>query len=387
MEAEDVWQPGSDDEYDSDRPTMLRQNDKVQFEETSDDASTGISAKSSAFHNQYDSWQKLLTVVHSVKYSSLLTSRYKVRDFAEIDSSQLARGNHLQTRKLAGDRGLAKLPVVYSSQGAVGRIEVSRNSFEAAALEIQILLHAPIRQHRNIVNIQTIGWTRLLLHDLPCLPVTFVEYASHGTLAQYLDNNTVDSAVKNSISLDIARGLQVLHSCGITHGDLKTGNVLIFPCSDRTYPVQAKLSDFGSCVLEDESGTKLRGCTPPWNAPEWYKNFAPSLLHKTDIYSLGLLIWCLTLNGRNPFEAWDSDQIETRKLSGSILKDAIQSIEQQYDTRMLLRRSLDDHSRFFSYFYSVAVPRRVFRNTLTIDLSKRSLEKVLNSLSQEYYYG
>lgn len=391
MDSEEAWQTDSDDEFDNNPRRDLGKSKNAQSADTSSVANSDTSARTPALHDRYksyDSLQRLLTLVHSVKFRSLLTARTRdVRDFAELDSSELARGNHSQTRKLAGDQGLAKFPIIYSSERAVDRIGVSKNSFEAAALEIQILLHTPIRRHSNIVDILTIGWTRLSLHETPCLPIVFVEYASHGTLAHYLNDNTIDPAVKNSISQDIVRGLEALHSCGITHGDLKTDNVLIFPCSDGPYPVKAKLSDFGSSIFETEAGTKLRGCTPPWNAPEWHKNFAPSLLHKTDLYSLGLLIWCLTLNGKDPFEAWDPDQIEARKSSDSILEDAIHSIEQQYDKYMLLRVSLNDHSRFFVYMYDVALPRRVFQNTLTVDPSTRSLRKVLVSLSKEHYYG
>jgi serine/threonine protein kinase len=371
------WQPDSDDEYPSDRETdPVADSERL---ETIGNVSTTSSITSR--RDQFDSLQKLMTLVHSATFRSILTTTFGVRDFAEIPSYQLARGDHFQTRKLAVNLGVAKYPVIFGSDG------VSGMSYEAVALELQILLHEPVRKHRNVVDILSIGWTRLAPLKPPFLPIIYVEFALHGTLAQYLENNKiVGSAVKTSIMQDIARGLQVLHSCGITHGDLKMDNVLIFPRSDEPYSVQAKLSDFGCSVLEDEHGTQLRGCTPPWNAPEWHKKFSPSLLHVTDLYSLGLLVWCLTLNGKNPFEGQEADAIEARKLSDSVLEDAIQSIEQQYDTQMHLRGSIDDSGRFFTYLYGVAIPRRVLQNTLC-DPLERNLQKVLESLSQEHYYG
>jgi len=357
MGFKDHWQPDSDDEYQS---IPSRQDDS-------------------------DSLQKLVSVVHSATFRSILTATFGVRDFGGMPSHQLARGTHFQTRKLAEYRSVAKYPVIYDSNG------VSGMSYEAAALELRILLHAPVRKHCNIVDIVSIGWTRLAPLKPSLLPIIYVEFAPNGTLAQYLENNTLDSAVKNSLTQDIARGLQVLHSCGITHGDLKMDNVLIFPRSDSDGPypvtVQAKLSDFGCSVLEDEHGTKLPGCTPPWNAPGWHKNFSPSMLHVTDLYSLGLLVWSLTLNGKDPFEGQEADAIEARKVSDSVLGDAIQSIEQRYDTLMLLRGSIDDNGRFFAYLSNVAIPRRVFQYTLRSDPTERDLQKVLESLSPEHYYG
>ena len=230
-----------------------------------------------------------------------------------------------------------------------------------------------IRQHRNIVDIQTVGWTRLLSYETPFLPVVFVEYASHGTLSQYLSSNKVDPAIKNSIALEIAQGLQALHSCGIVHGDLKLDNVLVFPYSDGKYPVQAKISDFGSSVLDNGDYHKLQGCTPPWNAPEWHKNITPYLLHKSDLYSFGLLVWCLTLDGKHPLEFLDSARLEARKGSNFLLQDAIQSIEQHYDARLLLRNTIEDHSRFFIYICTRSLsPARFFKPLYNLTLRKET---------------
>jgi len=368
MGSKDHWRPDSDDEYQERSGPIIAHSKRSE-------TTTSIPS----CQDDSDSLQKLVTLVHSATFSSITTT-FGVRDFAEIPSYQLARAKHFQTRKLVAGSGVAKYPVIYGPDG------VSGMSYEAAALELRILLHAPVRKHRNIVDILSIGWTRLAPLKPPLLPIIYVEFAPNGTLAQYLENNALDSVDKTSLTQDIARGLQVLHSCGITHGDLKMDNVLIFPRSDGPYPVQAKLSDFGCSVLEDEHGTKLSGWSFPWNAPELHKNCSPSMLHLTDLYSLGLLVWSLTLNGENPFEGQEADAIEARKVSDCVLEDAIRSIEQHYDT-CILRGSIDDHSRFLRYLHSVAIPRRVFQNTLGLDPTERNLQEVLESLSLEHYYG
>jgi serine/threonine protein kinase len=380
----DQWQPESDDEVQSnERPAL--ENNRTRHLETSSLGSSNSSRVS--YHEQFDSLPKFINLVHSVKhrtYHTISSAIHAIRDFAQLPSVQLARGNYFQARKIYGYPIVAKYPVFHLS--ADSNLEVARG-YRPAALELQILFHEPLRQHPNVVHALSIHWTRLSPQNTSCFPVIYVEFALHGTLAQYLDSNTINPETKHSLTQDIARGLQALHSCGITHGDLKPDNILVFSGSGERQGVQAKLSDFGSSVLEDERGTKLRGCTPPWNAPDWCRTFDPSFLNLTDVYSLGLLVWSLALNGKNPFEGQEPESIESRKLSESVLDDAIQSIEQQYDAQVLLCGRVNESARFTAYLYGVSIPRRILQNTLRLDPTKRSLPKVLESLSADHFCG
>jgi serine/threonine protein kinase len=178
-------------------------------------------------------------------------------------------------------------------------------------------------------------------------------------------------------------GLQTLHECGITHGDLKLENVLIFERCDGS--VVAKLADFGCASVEAEEGTQLQGGTPPWNAPEWRENIEPSLMHKTDIYSLGLLIWRLTINGENPFENDESQSIEKRKGADLMVEEAIQSVEQHYD-KILLREVSMEKLRFDLYLNCVAIPRKIFQHSLHFSHLERDLDPIAKALSVEESY-
>ena len=91
------------------------------------------------------------------------------------------------------------------------------------------------------------------------------------------------------MGLDIASALHYLHTeHRLLHGDLKSGNVLVFGAFRRT-----KLCDFGVTLPLDEKLAVSCGefyvGTEPWSAPEVV--FEGPITHKTDIYSYALTLW------------------------------------------------------------------------------------------------
>lgn len=97
-----------------------------------------------------------------------------------------------------------------------------------------------------------------------------------------------------SLALDIARGMEYIHSQGIIHRDLKPENILI------NQDFQLKIADFGigceeECCdyLAEDPGTYR------WMAPEMIKR--KSYGRKVDIYGFGLILWELVA-GTIPYE-------------------------------------------------------------------------------------
>ncbi|OIV91740.1 hypothetical protein TanjilG_26593 [Lupinus angustifolius] len=123
------------------------------------------------------------------------------------------------------------------------------------------------------------------------------EYLAEGSLRVYLhklERKTVSPQKLISFALDIARGMEYIHSQGVIHRDLKPENVLISEDS------HLKIADFGiACeeafcdLLADDPGTYR------WMAPEMIKR--KSYGKKVDVYSFGLMLWEM-VTGTIPYE-------------------------------------------------------------------------------------
>lgn len=112
---------------------------------------------------------------------------------------------------------------------------------------------------------------------------------------EYLDNTSL--TVKDVIKLgkDILNALIACHGRNIIHRDIKDDN--IFVASDGTY----KIGDFGvSKALKDQSRAASIKGTPNFIAPEVYLG-KENYDHTVDLYSLGIVLYRLLNNLRNPF--------------------------------------------------------------------------------------
>ncbi len=166
----------------------------------------------------------------------------------------------------------------------------------ALLLEIQILQYEPLQKHPNIINVLGMDWT-LSGNGIPA-PRLIVEYAKFGTMSSYLQDNPTGMNEKLDLCLDIASGLQVIHSCGIVHGDLKLENILVF--EEEGGGRVAKISDFGCALTRSEIEEGLRyGGTREYLAPELEGNLALGLgdLQRCDVFAFGLCVWEILTNG------------------------------------------------------------------------------------------
>ncbi|KAK6920716.1 Serine-threonine/tyrosine-protein kinase, catalytic domain [Dillenia turbinata] len=130
-----------------------------------------------------------------------------------------------------------------------------------------------------------------------------MEYLAGGSLRKYLHQQEPYSVPLNlvlKLALDIARGMQYLHSQGILHRDLKSENLLLGA------DLCIKVADFGISCLESECGS-AKGFTGTyrWMAPEMIKEKHHT--KKVDVYSFGIVLWEL-LTALTPFDNMTPEQ-------------------------------------------------------------------------------
>jgi serine/threonine protein kinase len=258
---------------------------------------------------------------------------------------------------LLGEIGRGGMGVVYRAwQRGLGRevaIKVLRslntrpnewNRFQREAESIASL------EHKNIVQVFEAG----VHNDVAYLAM---EYVRGGSLEQSLrtrawSNHEIASLVKR-----LADAMHEAHQKGIIHRDLKPANILM------TEQGEPKIADFGLAKRSGDltnfrtnTGTLIG--TPCYMSPEQAKGQNENIGPKTDLYSLGVILYEL-LTGRLPFQGESS--VETlhkivhdeavlpskikrhvsRDLETICLKCLAKKPEQRYSTSAALAEDLD----------------------------------------------
>ncbi|KAJ9559626.1 hypothetical protein OSB04_004786 [Centaurea solstitialis] len=129
------------------------------------------------------------------------------------------------------------------------------------------------------------------------------EYLAGGSLRAFLHQQEPYSLHPNlvlKLAIDIARGMQYLHSQGIIHRDLKSENLLLGE------DMCVKVADFGISCLESQCGS-AKGFTGTyrWMAPEMIKEKKHT--KKIDVYSFAIVLWEL-LTALTPFDDMTPEQ-------------------------------------------------------------------------------
>ncbi|KAK6932572.1 Serine-threonine/tyrosine-protein kinase, catalytic domain [Dillenia turbinata] len=143
--------------------------------------------------------------------------------------------------------------------------------------EVSLLSHL---HHRNVIKF-------VAACREPSVFCIITEYISEGSLRAYLhklQHKPLPLQKQISIALDVARGMEYIHSQGVIHRDLKPENILI----DEDFCL--KIVDFGIACEEAY-------CDPFHDDPGTYRWMAPEMIkhkpygRKVDVYSFGLILW------------------------------------------------------------------------------------------------
>ena len=163
-------------------------------------------------------------------------------------------------------------------------------------------------RHPNIVQI-------LDLDVIDGIPYIVMEYIAGPSLAAYLaafhnKGRRVDLAIISRLLTSVAGALEYAHQMGIIHRDVKPGNILlngatapVIPGNTMPAGFQPVLTDFGLVRFLSSSRQTSIGQiagTPAYMSPEQARWETTD--ERTDIYSLGIVLYEMLSGGHLPFD-------------------------------------------------------------------------------------
>ncbi len=218
-------------------------------------------------------------------------------------------GDHIGPYKLLEQIGEGGFGVVFSADQqrpvrrrvAVKVIKLGMDTREVVArfeAERQALA---MMDHPNIARVFDAGSTSA------GRPYFVMELVRGSPITEYADKHKLSTRDRVALAAQVCRAVQHAHAKGVIHRDIKPNNVLVTTADDKPVP---KVIDFGiakatQAKLSDQTvytaHRQLIG-TPQYMSPEQADSDGSDIDTRTDVYSLGVLIYEL-LVGATPLDA------------------------------------------------------------------------------------
>ena len=144
---------------------------------------------------------------------------HDIRKVGEGGSYQVFRCNHSRKQLVAAK--LMRLP----SESSAEEKENFRRRVFCLIKDLEVMHHPPLARHPNIIGLLGYGWN---LSENSALPFLVTEYAKRGTFRDFLQVYQTSTVEKLQLCGNVASGLHAMHMCGVSHGDLKLENILVF---------------------------------------------------------------------------------------------------------------------------------------------------------------
>ncbi|PAU92792.1 serine/threonine protein kinase [Aliifodinibius salipaludis] len=176
----------------------------------------------------------------------------------------------------------------------------------------QILEEAQIAsaiQHPNVSTIYEVG-------EYEERPYIIMQYVPGRTLAELLQDGSLNLQFALSISIQIAEGLAEAHKLGILHRDLKPANIMVtdgglVKILDFGLAKRREISEIESITNEEQTSNQTKKSsqfgTTAYMAPEQFITLRSS--NQSDIFSLGVILYEI-VTGQHPF-LFDNNSHET----------------------------------------------------------------------------
>ena len=168
------------------------------------------------------------------------------------------------------------------------------------------------------------------------------------TLEEYIKkrkNNLSIEEIKELL-LDLNKGLKEINDNNIIHRDLKPSNILLSFNKSRIDKIYFKISDYGLSKLLDDNYSISSNGTPVTMSPEVLKNQINLISSKSDIWSLGIIIYYLYFK-EYPYNGREYNIIkqieENKKLKSTNNKELDDLIQQMLNPNINKRISWNNY--------------------------------------------
>ena len=140
-------------------------------------------------------------------------------EIGEGASYKVMKCKDLFTHRLVAVKRI-KLPDIHIQSNQ----EAFEHRVECVLRDIEVMHHVHLAQHKNILRLLGYGWD---YQQGDTIPFLVTELAPYGTLKEYLLQTQTTVQDRFRLCGQVASGLNEMHLCGISHGDLKLDNVLV----------------------------------------------------------------------------------------------------------------------------------------------------------------
>jgi tetratricopeptide (TPR) repeat protein len=173
-----------------------------------------------------------------------------------------------------------------------------------------------LMDHPNIARVLDAGATET------GRPYFVMELVYGVKITEYCDQNRVSMQERLQLFIQVCNAVQHAHQKGIIHRDLKPSNIMVTMHDGVPFP---KVIDFGIAKATEQrltdktlftSYAQLMG-TPAYMSPEQMELSGLNLDTRSDIYSLGVLLYEL-LTGRTPFDTTDLLKLGVEELRRTV---------------------------------------------------------------------
>lgn len=208
----------------------------------------------------------------------------------------------------------------------------------AAKISREIAVMERFKGHTNIVSYED---HKIVSHENDPGWDILIRMELLTPLSKYLNTHGISEDDVRKIGIDICNALVICEKEKVIHRDIKPGNVFV--------------SDFGNYKLGDFGLAKSVGILSETTARQGTFDFmAPEVFNESgydqtiDIYSLGLILYCLLNKGRKPFmplppepvTAEMSDKANIQRIKADVLPEPVDA--SPYMTSIILKACAHD---------------------------------------------